>query len=153
MPRPPCPEQQEITELAAQAAGTPGFNETALRSILQAIAQRARATDDDVSKAIANGWAQGVKHATADGTLTADEETNLRTFRDRMADQDLPSVISGSATLDRAATYRITDQARHASLSNGDGGAALQEMDNALRRAMMSNTNRRQLINRAREEA
>ena len=31
----------------------------------------------------------------ADGTLTADEETSLRHFRDRMADHDLPSVISG----------------------------------------------------------
>ena len=101
-----------MTQLAAQAAGTSSFNETALRSTLQAIATRARATPEDISQAIAAGWAQGVKHVMQDGTLTADEETNLRTFRDRMADHDLPSVIAGSTTLDRAATDRITGMAK-----------------------------------------
>ena len=42
---------QEMTQLAAQAAGTAGFNETALRSTLRAIANRARATEDDGSGA------------------------------------------------------------------------------------------------------
>ena len=140
-----------MTQLAAQAAGTSSFNETALRSTLQAIATRARATPEDISQAIANGWAQGVKHAMQDGTLTQEEETNLRTFRDRMADHDLPSVITGSTTLDRASADRITGQARRAALDQG--GGALQELDNALRRAMMSNTHRRQLLIRAWEEA
>ena len=48
---------QEMTQLAAQAAGTAGFNETTLRSTLQAIATRARATEEDISQAIADGWA------------------------------------------------------------------------------------------------
>ena len=143
---------QEMTQLAAQAAGTAGFNETALRQTLQAIAKRARTTEEDISQAIVTGFAQGVKHATADGTLTHEEEDNLRNFRNRMADQDLPSVITGSATLDRASADRITAQASSAAL--GDGGTgALQELDNALRRAMMSNTHRRQLLIRAWEEA
>ena len=142
----------EMTQLAAQAAGTNGFNETALRSTLQAIATRARATESDISQAIADGWAQGVKHAMQDGTLTADEETNLRTFRDRMADHDLPSVITGSTTLDRASADRITGLARSAALAHG-GGGTLQELDNALRRTSMSNTHRRQLLIRAWEEA
>ena len=142
---------QEMTQLAAQAAGTSGFNEQALRTTLQAIATRARATPDDISQAIAAGFAQGVKHAMQDGTLTADEETNLRTFRDRMADHNLPSVITGSTTLDRASADRITGMARRAALDHGSG--ALQELDNALRRAMMSNTHRRQLLVRAWEEA
>ena len=69
---------QEMTELAAQAAGTSSFNETALRNTLQAIATRARATEDDISQAIAAGFAQGVKHAdgnsmTPGATLGADE--------------------------------------------------------------------------------
>ena len=127
---------QEMTQLAAQAAGPAGFSETALRSTLQAIA---------------TGWAQGVNHAMQDGTLTADEETNLRTFRDRMADHDLPSVITGSTTLERASADRITGQARRAALAQG--GGTLQELDNALRRAMMSSTHRRQLLVRAWEEA
>ena len=38
---------QEITQLAAQAADASSFNETALRSTLQAIANRARATPPD----------------------------------------------------------------------------------------------------------
>ena len=141
----------EMTQLAAQAAGTSSFNETALRSTLQAIATRARATPEDISQAIAAGWAQGVKHAMQDGTLTADEETNLRTFRDRMADHDLPSVITGSTTLDRASADRITGLARSAALAHG--GGTLQELDNALRRTSMSNTHRRQLLVRAWEEA
>ena len=140
-----------MTQLAAQAAGTAGFNETALRSTLQAIADRAKATEEDISQAIADGWAQGVNHAMQDGTLTAEEETNLRTFRDRMADQDLPSVITGSTTLDRASADRITGLARRVALAHG--GGTLQELDNALRRTSMSNTHRRQLLIRAWEEA
>ena len=50
---------QEMTQLAAQAASTGGFSETALRSTLQAIADRARATPEDISQAIADGWAPG----------------------------------------------------------------------------------------------
>jgi hypothetical protein len=141
----------EMTQLAAQAAGTSSFNETALRSTLQAIATRARATPEDISQAIADGWAQGVKHAMQDGTLTADEEANLRAFRDRMADHDLPSVITGSTTLDRASADRITGMARRAALDHGSG--ALQELDNDLRRTNMSNTHRRQLLIRAWEKA
>ena len=142
---------QEMTQLAAQAAGTSSFNEQALRQTLQAIATRARATDDDISQAIANGFAQGVKHALADGTLTAEEETNLRAFRDRMADHDLPSVITGSTTLDRASTDRITGMARRAAL--GHSGGTLQELENTLRRTSMSNTHLRQLLVRAWETA
>ena len=142
---------KEMTQLAAQAAGTTSFNETALRTTLQAIANRARATEDDISQAIAAGFAQGVNHAMQDGALTAEEETNLRTFRDRMADHDLPSVITGSTTLDRASANRITGLARSAAL--GQSGGTLQELDNALRRTSMSNTHRRQLLVRAWEEA
>ena len=79
-----------MAQLSAQAAGTSSFNETALRQTLQAIANRARATEDDISQAIANGFSQDVNHAMQDGTLTAEEETSLRTFRDRMADHALP---------------------------------------------------------------
>ena len=49
---------REMVQLAAQAAGAASFYETTLRQTLQSIA--ARATEDDVSQAIADGWAQGV---------------------------------------------------------------------------------------------
>ena len=143
----------EMAQLAAQAAGTTGFNETALRGTLQAIANRARATEDEVSQAIADGWVQGVQHAMSDGILTREDDDQLRDFRDRMADQDLPIIISGSATLDRASADRITAQARWAALATGDSGAALQELEKTLRRARISNTNRRQLLVRAWETA
>ena len=87
----------------------------------------------------------------SDGALTAEEETSLRTFRDRMADHDLPSVITGSTTLDRASADRITGMARRAALAHG--GGTLQELENTLRRTSMSNTHRRQLLIRAWEEA
>ena len=144
---------REMVQLAAQAAGTAGFSEKALRNTLQAIASRAQATQDDVSQAIADGWAQGVSHALSDGTLTHEEEDSLRTFRERLVTGDLPAIAQGSATLDRATRTRISAQGRRAALSTGDGGAAVQELDNALRRAMMSTTNRRQLLIRAWEEA
>ena len=120
---------QEMAQLSAQAAGTSSFNETALRQTLQAIANRARATEDDISQAIANGFSQDVNHAMQDGTLTAEEETSLRTFRDRMADHALPSVITGSTTLDRASADRITGLARRAAVDHG--GGTLQELSNS----------------------
>ena len=43
---------REMTQLAAQAAGTASFNETALRNTLQTIATRAWATEEEVSQAI-----------------------------------------------------------------------------------------------------
>ena len=144
---------QEMAQVAAQAAGAAGFNETALRGTLQTIADQARATGDEVSQAIADGWVQGIQHAMQDGILTHEEEDQLRDFRDRMADQDLPSIITGSATLDRASADRTTAQARRAALATGDSRAALQELENTLRRARISNTHRRQLLVRAWESA
>ena len=72
---------QEMTQLAAQAAGTTGFNETAHRSSLQAIAQRSRATEQDIDRALEEGFRQGVAQAMSDGILTRQEEERLRTFR------------------------------------------------------------------------
>ena len=144
---------REMVQPAAQAVGTASFNETALRNTLQAIASSARATQDDVSQAIADSWVQGVSHALSDGILTHEEEDNLRTFRERLVTRNLPTIAQGSATLDRTTRGRISTQGRRAALSTGDGGAALQELDNALRRAMMSTANRRQLLIRPWEEA
>ena len=144
---------REMTQLAAQAAGTAGFSEKALRNTLQTIASRARASTDDISQAIADGWVQGIQHASQDGILTHEEEDNLRTFRERLVTGDLPAIAQGSATLDRATLDRINTQARRAALSTGDGGAALQELDNTLRRAMMSAASHRQPLIRGWEEA
>ena len=128
---------REMTDVAPQAAGTAGFNETALRNTLQAIARGARATEDGVSQAISDGWARVVQHATQGGILTQEEEESLRSFREWLVDGDLPAVAQRSATLDRAA------------LPLGDSGCAIQELDNALWGAVVSATHRRQLLIRA----
>ena len=41
-----------------EAAGTTGFNETAHRSTLQAIAQRSRATEQDIDRALEESFRQ-----------------------------------------------------------------------------------------------
>ena len=166
---------REMTQIAAQAAGSPEFNETVLRSTLRAIATRAGVTEDEVSSAISAGWIQGVNHALSDGILTRDEEDHLRNFRDQLAIGDLPSVTTGSGTLERAAAERDTTEARRAAervaaeerhaaeraavdarraaLATGDGGSALKELENTVQRLGMSPMNRRQLLVRAWEEA
>ena len=155
-----------MTQLAAQTAGTSGFNETALRSTLRAIANQARATEDAISNAVAAGWTQGVQHTMSDGVLTRDAEMNLRDFRDRMADQDLPSVVTPSATLgpglrrphrcpgpERPPTASLPRPRAPSSPPGTALWATLQELDNTLRRASISNTNRLQLLVRAWETA
>ncbi len=61
---------KEMTQLAAQAAGAHTFNESALRQTLQAIAQRSRATGEDIDRALEEGFRQGVAQAMSDGILT-----------------------------------------------------------------------------------
>ena len=91
-PRPGHPGDDPARRPSRRA---PWFNETTLR----AIAQRLHATDDNISQAIAEVWAQGIEQATAGGILTQGEEDSLRTFRDQRADHDLPTVVTGAAGL------------------------------------------------------
>ena len=63
---------QEMVQLAAQAASAQTFNEAALRQTLQAIAQRSRATGDDIDRALEEGFRQGVAQAIADRIITRD---------------------------------------------------------------------------------
>ena len=68
---------QEMTQLAAQAAGTSGFVETTLRTTLQAIVTRARATEDDISEAIANGWAKVIDQTSMEHMMVIDDPRRL----------------------------------------------------------------------------
>ena len=72
---------REMGQLATQAAGTDGFNETALRQTLQTIA---------------DGWVQGVSHALRDGILTNEEKFKLRDLRDRLALEQKPALQEAS---------------------------------------------------------
>ena len=67
---------QEMVQLAAQAASAHTFNEAALRQTLQAIANRSRATGEDIDRALEEGFRQGVAQAMSDGIITRDEEEN-----------------------------------------------------------------------------
>ena len=119
---------QEMTQLAAQATGTSDFNESALRQTLQATATRAWATEDDISQAIADGWAQGVSHALSHGVLTREEETQMRDFRDRLALEEHPALREAFGKLLQGARDRLLREARQTALNTWDGEAALTRL-------------------------
>ena len=114
-----------MTQLATQAASAHTFNEAALRQPLQAIAQRSRATREDIDRALEEGFRQGVAHAMSDGILTHQEDERLRTFRDRLALEDSTGDSKTLATLDRASSDRIMMEARLAAISVQDGNQHL----------------------------
>ena len=126
---------QEMVQLAAQAAAANTFNEAALRQTLSAIAQRSRATDEDIDRALEEGFRQGVTQAMSDGILTRQEEERLRTFRDSLALEDSAGDSKTLATLDRASSDRIMMEARLAAISVHDGDQHLQELMDAIRQA------------------
>ena len=70
-----------MVQLAAQAAGAHTFNEAALLQTLEIIAQRSRATGEDIDRALEEGFRQRVAQAMSDGILTRDEEDRPQTFR------------------------------------------------------------------------
>ena len=74
----------------AQAAMGPSFNEAVLRQSPSAIANRSYATDEDIERALEEGFRQGVAQAMSDGIITRDEEERLRAFRDRLALRTAP---------------------------------------------------------------
>ena len=65
----------------AQAAMGPSFNEAVLRQSPSAIANRSYATDEDIERALEEGFRQGVAQAMSDGIITRDEEERLRRLR------------------------------------------------------------------------
>ena len=112
---------QEMIQLAAQAASTHSFNETALRQTLQIIAQHSHATGEDIDRALKEGFSQGVAHAMSDGIISRQEEEQLRAFRDSLALGDQTADPKDLGALDRASTDRIMMEARLAAISPRDG--------------------------------
>ena len=51
---------QEMVSLVTQAATDHSFNEATLRQSLSTIANRSRTTDEDIERALEEGWKQGV---------------------------------------------------------------------------------------------
>ena len=69
---------QEMVQLAAQAAGSPDFDENHLRLTMSAVAKISYGNEDTVNQALEEGWKLGVDHSMADGIITQDEEARLR---------------------------------------------------------------------------
>ena len=113
----------EMVQLSAQAAGSNTFNEAALRQTLGAIAQRSRATDQDIDRALEEGFRQGVTQAMSDGILTRKEEERLRAFRDSLALEDSSADSKTLATLDRASSGRLIMEVSLAAISVHDGAS------------------------------
>ena len=143
----------DMVQLAAQAASTHTFNEAALRQTLQAIAQRSRAADQDIERALEEGFRQGVAQAMSDGILTRQEEERLRTFRDNLALEDTNADPKDLATLDQASSDRIMMEARLAAISVQDGNQHLQDLALAIRQAGMDDNEAKGLLIQAWEAA
>ena len=122
---------QEMTQLASAHT----FNEAALRQTLGAIAQRSRATGEDIDRALEEGFRQSPAQAMSDGILTRQEEERLRTFRDNLAVEDSSADSKTLATLDRASSDRLIMEARLAAISVHDGDQHLQDLSAAIRQA------------------
>ena len=119
---------QEMVQLAAQAASAHTFNEAALRQTLGAIANRSRATGEDIDRALEEGFRQGVAQAMSDGILTRDEEERLRAFRDRLALESSAADQGSLAELDRAGADRVMLEARLAAISVQEGDGHLRNL-------------------------
>ena len=144
---------QQMVALAAQAAGTPTFNEQTLRQSMSTIAQRARLGDNAVEQALEQGWKQGVAHAMSDGIISRQEEEQLRAFRDSLALEDTTADPKDLGALDRASTDHIMIEARLAAISVQDGNQHLQDLTLAIRQAGMDAGQARGLQVRAWEAA
>ena len=144
---------QEMVQLAAQAASAHTFNEAALRQTLGAIAQRSRATGEDIDRALEEGFRQGVAQAMADGIITRDEEERLRAFRDRLALENSAADQGAMSELDRAGADRVVMEARLAAISVRDGDGHLQDLALSIRQAGLDQGEANRLLIRAWETA
>jgi hypothetical protein len=131
--------------VAAQAAGTHSFNEATLRQTLGAIAQRSRATQEDIDQALEKGFAQGVTQAMSDGILTRDEEERLRAFRDHLALEDGAADQDAIWDLEQASGHRLMMEARLAAISVHDGDDHLRDLDEAMLEARLGPDQRKRI--------
>ena len=128
---------QEMTTLAAQAASAHTFNEAALRNTLQVIAQRSRATEQDIEQALEQGFAQGVTQALTDGIMTQEEAERLRAFRDHLALRDNAADQDAIWDLEQASGQHLMMEARLAAISVHDGNDHLRDLDEAMLEARL----------------
>ena len=144
---------QEMVSLVTQAAMGHSFNEAVLPQSLGAIANRSYATDEDVERALEEGFRQGVAQAMSDGIITRDEEERLRAFRDRLALENSAADQGALAELDRSGADRVMLEARLAAISVRDGDGHLQDLALSIRQAGLGQGEANRLLIRAWETA
>ena len=142
-----------MVNLAAQAATSRNFDENALRTALTDIARNSYGDGATIERALEEGWRRGVQQAAADGTITREEESGLRDFRDRMT---LPSNTAdhrAATQLDHASRARLVPQAQDAALTARDGDGKLEWLSQAMREAGLRREEESQLVREAWETA
>ena len=144
---------QEMVSLAADATGSPDFDEGHLRLTLSAVAKISYGNEDTVNQALEAGWKQGVEHSMADGIITQEEETRLRQFRDQLALGSDTADSGGMAHLDRASQDRLMLDARLAAIAVFDGGAHLDSLTETLRQSNLSQGDQTKVLVQAWEAA
>ena len=143
----------EMVQLAAQAAGSPDFDEGHLRLTLFAVAKISYGNEDTVNQALEEGWKLGVDHSMADGILTQDEETRLREFRDRLALGSDTADPDAMKHLGKASRDRLMLDARLAAIAVFDGGAHLDSLTETLRQSNLSQGDQTKVLVQAWEAA
>ena len=143
----------EMVQLAAQAAGSPDFDEGHLRLTLSAVAKISYGNEDTVNQALEEGWKLGVDHSVADGIITQEEEARLREFRDQLALGSDTADSGAMAHLDRASQDRLMLDARLAAIAVFDGGAHLDGLTETLRQSNLSQDEQTMLLVQAWEAA
>ena len=127
----------EMVQLAAQAAGSPDFDEGHLRLTMSAVAKISYGNEDTVNQALEEGWKLGVAHSMADGIITQDEEARLREFRDQLALGTDTADPDAMKHLGKAPRDRLMLDARLAAIAVFDGGAHLDSLTKRLKQSTL----------------
>ena len=128
----------QMVHLAAQAAASRNFDERALRRSISSIARRSHWDEDTITQALEEGWRRGVRQAADDGTITREEETRLRNFRNRLALRSNTADRQAYTQLEQASRSRLLPQAKDAALTARDGDGKLDQLAKAMRAANMN---------------
>ena len=132
-----------MVNLAAQAATSSNFDENAFRTALTDIARNSYGDGTTVERALEEGWRRGVQRAAADGTITREEESSLRDFRDWLAMPNNTADHRAATQLDHASRARLVPQAQDAALTAKDGDGKLDRLSQAMREAGLGREERR----------
>ena len=125
----------EMVRLAGSAAGSHGFNPNSLQVTLTEIARRSYGDASTVAQALEEGWRRALRHATADGSITHEDEIRLRSLRDRLGLNRSGVHASATAQLNVKSRRKLTGLTQAAAATVEDGERLLKQISDALRKA------------------